>query len=133
VDGPHLVIDYFATRNSRTGKNKGDAQGGVVQKDSMCRLAVLAQTFAMVAQSGHQRTRREPHLFQPAEEPAYVLIHVSNFTGVGVASVKILVGFRRIIRDMWIVIVGPQEESPLAVLLKPSQSSTCNDRRAALR
>src|SRR5207248_6750262 len=90
VDGPHLVIDYFATRNSRTGKNKGDAQGGVVQKDSMCRLAVLAQTFAMVAQSGHQRTRREPHLFQPAEEPAYVLIHVSNFTGEGVASETIL-------------------------------------------
>ena len=71
-------------------------------------------------------------MFEPGEQPAHLLIRICNFAGVRVAGVSMLERFRRIVRSMWIEIVGPQEKILLPILLEPVERTLCDQRRAAL-
>src|SRR2546425_12330631 len=86
----------------------------------------------MVPEDRHQGARGESHLFEPGEQPADLLIHICNFAGVRVVGVSMLERFRRIVRSMWIEIVGPKENILLPILLEPVERTLCDQRSTAL-
>ena len=108
-------------------------QRGVVEENSVRDLAVLAEAFAVIAEDCHQGVRFESHLLEAGEEAADLLVHVGDFTGVGIARVEMLIGLGRIVGRVRIEVVRPEEEFLPLVMLQPVEGELRDCFGAAFR
>ena len=119
--------------NIRAGHDQRDVESGVVKEDTVRRFAVFAQALAVIAHHDNQSARGEAQLIEAIEQAPHLLVHVSNFAVVEVLRVQVLVRLGRVVRLVGIVVVRPEEELPLAILLQPVERAIGHHAGAPLR
>ncbi len=127
VDAPHLLGDD-AGGEAGTGHDQWNPKRGVVEEEPVIRLAVLTKRFTVVGRH-HDHRARPVH---PAEQLADLGIHVGDFGIVGTAGCRRRVAWRRVVRQMRIVVMHPQEPAA-GLAFDPAASRSRHLRRAALQ
>src|SRR6266550_9481410 len=96
-------------------------QGGVVDKEAVRFLAMLAESFAMVAGDNDQRPVIYSLGSQIRDHASHLRVHEGNSTTVGMATIFLQIRRRRVVRMVGVVEMDPQEEGLLPRAIEPAK------------
>src|SRR5258708_27860253 len=99
--------------------DKRNVNGGVVNKEAVLMLAVLCESFAVIAHEQNQAAIINLITFEPLDQAAEFMVGISNLSVVEVALILAAVRLGRIIRAMRIVQMQPKEKWPPRILAEP--------------
>src|SRR5229473_6392542 len=96
-------------------------QGRFVDKETVRFLAMLAESFAVVAGDNDQRPVIYSFGFQIGDDASYLRIHEGNSTIVRMAAIFLQIRRRRVVRMVRVVKMDPQEEGLLPLAIEPAE------------
>ncbi len=108
-------------RRTRQMNDERNVQRGVIDEEAVGFLAVLAQTFAMIAAENDHGVVIQSFGFQEMNEASDLRIRESDLTVVGTVFVFGCIWGRGMIGIMGIVQVHPEKEFFLIILAEPVQ------------
>ncbi len=122
------VDQAYTSRNATSGKefarefeDERNANGFVVEKDSVHRLAMSAERLAVIRHHHDDGVFIEAALAEVGEELAEGGVGVGDLAIIGVGE-PLVVRCGRIVGRVWVVKMYPQEEWGLAILGEPGGS-----------
>ena len=133
VHEAHAPGHPSARRHARAAHDERHVHRAVVQQVGVRQLVVLAHALAVVGRQHDQRAVVEAVALQPVEQRAEALVGVGDLAVVRPVREELVVGHRRVVRLVRVVVVDPQEERlALLRLVQPLEDRLVDARGAPL-
>ncbi len=100
-----------------------DPDRRVVNEYTVADLTVVTEALSVIADHDHQGLLREPQLVERAEQPPQLRVVERDLSVVRIACVRLCIRSGRLVHDVRVVVLDPQEERIVSLPTQPLEGA----------